>query len=183
MARIENMTTAGRQDRRPALMGWALALVFTILLANIVTLPRTPLDQRETLRLVHDSLGLVLTVLAAVRLWWFARDPAPRPPPGLPPASFAFNRAILVALCLVFAVTGVIGFVYAWGEGREVVLFGIHLPQLVTRSEAVRIPMGYLHSTLAFYYLMLFGIWLAWGVFQHLRYGVGLRRLLPGSRV
>lgn len=164
-------------------MGWALALVFAALFANVVILPRTPLDQRAMLRLVHDSLGVTLAVLAAVRLWWFARDPAPRPPPGLPPASFAFNRAILVALCLVFTVTGVIGFVYAWGEGREVVLFGITLPHLVARSEAVRIPMGYLHSTLAFYYLMLFGIWLAWGLFQHLRHRAGLLRLLPGRRV
>ncbi|MCC7258893.1 MAG: cytochrome b/b6 domain-containing protein [Gammaproteobacteria bacterium] len=173
----------GEQDPCSARMGWALALVFAVLLINIVMLPRTALDERATLRLVHDSLGLVLAVMAAVRLWWFARDPAPSPPAGLPQASFAFNRAILVALCLVFAVTGVIGFVYAWGEGRDVVLFGVTLPHLVARSEAVRIPMGYLHSTLAFYYLMLFGIWLVFGLYQHRRYGAGLRRLLPGRRV
>jgi cytochrome b561 len=174
---------AGLQDRRSALMGWALAIAFTVLLVNILMLPRTALDQRATLRLVHDSLGLVLAVLAAVRLWWFARDPAPRPPPGLPESSFAFNRAILVALCMVFAVTGVIGFFYAWGEGREVVLFGLQLPHLVAKSETVRIPMGYLHSTLGFYYIMLFCIWLAWGCYQHLRYRAGLLRLLPGARV
>jgi cytochrome b561 len=164
-------------------MGWTLALLFAVLFVNIVMLPRTALDQRYTLRVVHDSLGLVVSVLAAVRLWWFARDPAPVPPPGLPAASFAFNRAILVALCLVFAVTGVIGFIYAWGEGREVVLFGITLPHLVAKSETARIPMGYLHSTLGFYYIMLFCIWLAFGWYQHLRYRVGLMRLLPGSRV
>jgi cytochrome b561 len=175
--------TAGAQGRRDALMGWALALVFVVLLVNILMLPRTALDQRATLRLVHDSLGLVLAVLAAIRLWWFVRDPAPRPPPGLPAASFAFNRAILVALCLVFAVTGAIGFFYAWGEGRDVVLFGVELPALVQKSETVRIPMGYLHSTLGFYYIMLFCIWLAFGLYQHLRYRTGLLRLLPGSRV
>ncbi len=171
------------QDQRSTLMGWALALVFTVLLANIVTLPRTALDQRDTLRLVHDSLGLVLAVLAAIRLWWFLQDPAPVPQPGLPESSFAFNRAILVALCLVFAVTGGIGFFYAWGEGRDVVLFGITLPRLVAKSEALRIPMGYLHSTLGFYYIMLFCIWLAFGFYQHLRYRCGLLRLLPGRRV
>jgi cytochrome b561 len=174
---------AGVQARRDTLMGWALALAFSVLLANILMLPRTALDQRETLRLVHDSLGLVLALLAAIRLWWFVRDPAPLPPAGLPASSFAFNRAILVALCLVFAVTGVIGFFYAWGEGRDVVLFGLELPALVQKSESVRIPMGYLHSTLGFYYMMLFSIWLAYGLYQHLRYRAGLLRLLPGSRV
>lgn len=164
-------------------MGWVLTLLFLVLLVNILMLPRTALDQRQTLRLVHDSLGLVVSLLAAVRLWWFARDPAPLPPRGLPPASFAFNRAILVALCTVFAVTGPIGFIYAWGEGRDVVLFGITLPHLVAKSETVRIPMGYLHSTLGFYYIMLFCIWLAFGSYQHLRYRAGLARLLPGSRV
>lgn len=180
---MNTTATAGFQDRRSTIMGWVLALAFTALLINIVMLPRTPLDQRYTFRLVHDSLGLIVSVLAAVRLWWFAHDAAPRPPAGLPEGSFAFNRAILVALCLVFAVTGVIGFFYAWGEGREVVLFGITLPHLVAKSEAVRIPMGYLHSTLGFYYIMLFCIWLAYGIYQHLRYGAGLARLMPGSRV
>jgi cytochrome b561 len=175
--------SAGIQDRRDTLMAWTMALVFTALLVNILMLPRTALDQRDTLRLVHDSLGLVLAILAAIRLWWFARDPAPVPPAGLPVASFAFNRAILVALCMVFAVTGVIGFFYAWGEGRNVVLFGLQLPALVQKSETVRIPMGYLHSTLGFYYIMLFCIWLGFGLYQHLRYRVGLLRLLPGSRV
>ncbi|MCK6371940.1 MAG: cytochrome b/b6 domain-containing protein, partial [Gammaproteobacteria bacterium] len=166
-----------------ALMGWTLAILFTVLLVNILMLPRTALDQRDNLRLVHDSLGLVVAVLAAVRLWWFVRDPAPAPPPGLPAASFAFNRAILVFLCLDFVITGFIGFIYAWGEGRDVVLFGITLPALVARSETVRIPMGYLHSTLGFYYIMLFCIWIAFGIYQHLRYRVGLRRLLPGAYV
>ena len=180
---MSTQTAAGFQDERSALMGWALALVFVVLLVNILMLPRTALDQRDTLRLVHDSVGLILAVLAALRLWWFVRDPAPLPPVGLPENSFAFNRAILVFLCLVFAVTGVIGFFYAWGEGRQVVLFGITLPQIVVKSEQVRIPMGYLHSTLGFYYIMLFCIWLAYGCYQHLRYRAGLRRLLPGARV
>ena len=173
----------GIQDRRSTIMGYVLALLFFVLFINIINLPRTALDQRATLRLIHDSLGLIVLLLAAVRLYWYYRDPAPRPPRGLPESSFAFNRAILVFLYATFTVTGVIGFMYAWGEGRDIVLFGATLPAMVARGEAVRIPMGYLHSSLGFYYLMLLSIWFAFGFYQHWRYKVGLRRLLPGARV
>lgn len=173
----------GMQDRRSTIMGYVLALLFFVLFINIINLPRTALDQRATLRLVHDSLGLIVLLLAAVRLYWYYRDPAPRPPPGLPEKSFAFNRTILVFLYATFAVTGVIGFIYAWGEGRDIVLFGATLPAMVARGEGVRIPMGYLHSSLGFYYLMLLSIWFGFGFYQHWRYRAGLRRLLPGPRV
>ncbi|MCL4792653.1 MAG: cytochrome b/b6 domain-containing protein [Gammaproteobacteria bacterium] len=173
----------GIQDRRSTIMGYALALLFLALFFNTINLPRTALDQRATLRLVHDSLGLIVLLLAAVRVYWHYRDPAPLPPAGLPESSFAFNRAILVFLYVTFTVTGLIGFIYAWGEGRDVVLFGVTLPDLVARSESVRVPTGYLHSSLGFYYLMLLSIWFAFGFYQHWRYKVGLRRLFPGAQV
>ena len=180
---MSNELAPGIQDRRSTIMGYILALLFLALFINTINLPRTALDQRATLRLFHDSLGLIVLLLAAVRLYWYHSDPAPQPPPGLPAKSFAFNRTILVFLYLTFAITGMIGFIYAWGEGRDVVLFGITLPDLVARSESVRVPTGYLHSSLGFYYLMLLSIWFAFGFYQHWRYKVGLRRLFPGPRV
>lgn len=180
---MSNELAPGIQDRRSTIMAYVLVSCFLILFFNTINLPRTALDQRATLRLVHDSFGLIVLLLAALRLYWHYRDPAPRPPPGLPERSFAFNRTILVFLYATFAITGVIGFIYAWGEGRDVVLFGITLPHLVARSESVRVPTGYLHSSLGFYYLMLLSIWFAFGFYQHWRYKVGLRRLLPGRQV
>ena len=106
-------TEPGRQDSRATIFGWLLFLTFFALFWNIIMLPRTALDQREVLRGFHDSLGLTVIVLAAVRLWLMARWPAPAAPEGLPAASFNFNRALLVALYLVFAANGLIGFLYA----------------------------------------------------------------------
>ncbi len=180
---MSNELAPGIQDRRSTIMGYVLALLFFVLFINTINLPRTALDQRATLRLIHDSFGVIVLLLAAVRLYWHYRDPAPQPPLGLPENSFAFNRTILVFLYATFTITGLIGFIYAWGEGRDVMLFGITLPDLVARSESVRVPMGYLHSSLGFYYLMLLSIWFAFGFYQHRRYKVGLRRLLPGARV
>ncbi|MDQ1303234.1 MAG: Ni hydr protein, partial [Pseudomonadota bacterium] len=91
---MSNELAPGIQDRRSTIMGYILALLFLALFINTINLPRTALDQRATLRLFHDSLGLIVLLLAAVRLYWYHRDPAPQPPPGLPAGSFAFNRTI-----------------------------------------------------------------------------------------
>jgi len=176
-------TQAGRQDRAATVLGWLLFISFLALFINIVNLPRTPLDQRAPLQMLHDSLGFVVFVLVICRLAWWFRGPAPRPPEGLPAASFNFNRAILLALLVTFTLEALIGPFYAWAEGRNVGFFGTYLPTLMAPSENVRIPAGYLHSALGFYYMMLVTIWLFFGTYQHLRYRVGLRRLWPGAAV
>lgn len=158
-------------------------MTFLLLFVNILNVPRTPLDERATLQLIHDSLGLVVGLLCWFRIYWFVKGPKPQPPEGLPESSFAFNRAILFVLILTFAVEFVIGIFYAWGEGRDVNLFGWQLPQLVETSENLRRSTGYPHSALAFYYLMLISLWLAVGVYQRIRYKTGWRRLFPGERV
>jgi cytochrome b561 len=173
----------GVQPRRLAIMGWLLAVIFLVLFWNIIQMPRTALDQREFLHALHFSLGLIVSVLATVRLIWWFRGPTLRGPIGLPDGSFAFHRAVLFALVLTFAVESLIGFGYAWGTGHEVVLYGLQLPAMMSKSEPVRMSMGYLHSALAFYYMMLVTIWFGFGAYQHLRYGAGIARLFPGSRV
>ena len=175
---------SGRQDRRATILGWVLFLSFLLLMGNILILPRTALDERAALRMFHDSVGLLVMCLAAYVLIQRIRAPAPRPPVGLPENSFGFNRAILIALFATLAVTGLIGFIYAWGEfDREVVLFGVTLPQVIADGDGVRKTFGYLHSALGFYYLILFAVWVVYGLYQQLRYRAGVLRLFPGSRV
>ena len=152
----------GRQDLPATIFGWVMFIGFFVLFINILELPRTALDERGPLRVFHDSLGVIISLLAIFRLIWMARSPSPTPPEGLPEASFAFNRALLVAFYLVFAVTGVLGFLFAWGEfHRPVILFGLQLPQLLPEGDTWRMPGGYFHSALGFYYMMLGSIWLA----------------------
>jgi len=173
----------GQQPRQTIVLGWILAVCFLVLFWNIIQMPRTALDQREFLHAFHYSLGLVVSILAMLRLvWWFTNAPL-RPPTGLPESSFAFHRAVLFALLLIFAIEGFIGFAYAWGIGEEVSLFGIPVPALMAKSEPTRMSMGYFHSALGFYYLMLISIWFVYGFYLHFRYRAGLMRLLPGSRV
>jgi len=173
----------GVQSQRLTTLGWLLAVTFLVLFWNIIQMPRTALDQREFLHAFHFSLGLVVSILAMIRLIWWLRGPRLQGPSCLPERSFVFHRAILFALILTFAVESLIGFGYAWGTGHEVVLFGLHLPAIMSKSEPVRMSMGYFHSALGFYYMILATIWFALGVYQHLRYGAGLARLFPGPKV
>jgi cytochrome b561 len=173
----------GVQSRRLAILGWFLAGTFIALFWNIIQMPRTALDQREFLHAFHYSLGLVVSIVAIVRLIWWFQGPKPRGPTGLPEGSFAFHRTILFVLILTFAVESLIGFGYAWGTGHEVVLFGLQLPAIMSKSEPARMSLGYFHSALAFYYMMLITIWFAVGVYQHFRYRVGISRLFPGQKI
>jgi cytochrome b561 len=179
---VESLTR-GRQDSRATFLGWLVFIVCAVMLWNSINLPRTPLDLRAGPRAIHSTVGLIVIIAVSLRLAWLVRGPTPRPPSGLPENSFGFNRAVLVALLLTFALTGLIGFPYAWADGQEVSLFGIHIPRLVGTSRALRGTLGYIHSALAFYYLMLFGVWIVYGLYQNVRYKTGLLRLLPGSRV
>lgn len=173
----------GQQDGISTALGWAIFVSFLLLFFNIINLPRAPLDEREPLQLVHDSLGLVVGLLCMIRLYWFAKGPAPEPPVGMPAASFAFSRTILFVLIMTFALEFLLGIFYAWGEGREVMFFGWNPPQIIDTSETLRKSTGYPHSALAFYYLMLMSLWLALGAYQNYRYKVGWRRLFPGRPV
>jgi cytochrome b561 len=173
----------GVQPNRFTILGWLLAVSFVVLFWNIVDMPRTALDQREPLRILHFSLGLVVSALALWRLIWWIRGPRLQGPVGLPAASFAFHRSVLFALLLVFVVETVIGFIYAWGIGDAVTLFGIHLPAVLPKSESLRMAYGYFHSALGFYYMMLISLWFAFGFYQHWRYKSGLKRLFPGARI
>ena len=173
----------GHQDRVATILGWAIFATFFVLFFNIINLPRTPLGQREGMQLWHDSLGLIVGLLCWARVFWFIKGPKPQPPEGLPEDSFAFNRAILFTIIFVFAIEFVIGLFYAWGEGRQINMFGFHFPQLMETTEGLRQSTGYPHSALAFYYLMLFSIWLTLGVWQRIKYKTGWRRLFPGELV
>jgi len=177
---------AGRQDSLSTLLGVLIFAIFTYLFYDTVAIPETPLDPpdaRLVLRAFHYTLGLSVWVLVTVRLYWWWRGPRPSPPLGLPPAAFAFSRAILMALLLTFFVTGLLGVVYAYADGQPVSLYGFRLPTLIPESDRLRAFGGYFHSALGFYYLGLIALWLLVGLYQQARYRVGLLRLLPGTRV
>ena len=176
----------GRQDSFSTLLGALIFAIFTYLFYDTITIPTTPLeppDARLVLRAFHYTLGLSVWSLVVIRLFWWRRGPRPAPPTGLPPAAFAFSRAILLALLVTFFVTAIVGAIYAYADGQLVSFYGIRLPVLIPESYPLRAFGGYFHSAFGFYYLGLVALWLLVGIYQHIRYRAGLLRLLPGARV
>jgi cytochrome b561 len=174
----------GHQDQFSTKLGWAIFISFLMLFVTIVLVPRTSIGERGFLQLLHDSLGLIVGVLSIIRLYWFFKGPNLKPPRGMPSSSFTFSRAVLFTLILVYAIEFVIGIPYAWGEhGRSLVVFGASIPPPLSPTENMRLINGYLHSTLAFYFLMLFSIWITVGLWNSKKYGVGIARLFPGPKV
>jgi cytochrome b561 len=88
----------GRQGTTATLLGQLLFVIFLILFWNILQVPRTALDERESMRAIHDSVGLLVMLLSAIQIHRFFKLPAPLLPPTLPANSFNYNRLLLLAL-------------------------------------------------------------------------------------
>lgn len=135
---------------------------------------------REALQHLHISNGLSVLFLLLPRLWlrWYL--PRPAVPSGVPVhADLLARRTITVLLwtLLGFCLTGPL---FAWSEGHAVSWFGwLQLPALIPASYRASVTLGYLHSMLGFFVILVFGFLLLLGVWQGLRYRIGPWRLLP----
>ena len=173
----------GEQDRRSVILGWVLLVLFIGIFITSVSLPRTALETaaRDNMRLLHFGVASVFLFVVAYRLYWWAAGPKPTPPAGMPAGAFRFARLVQLVLLLTLTLMAISGFTYAWANGFEVRLGAvIPLPALLPVNQATWLLSGYVHSALSFYYLMLFAIALVMGIVHRVRYGIPLRRLLPG---
>ena len=173
----------GQQDGRATLLGWILFALFVVVFVTSVTLPQTPLESqaRDTMRSLHFGTASLFLLVLLYRLYWWAAGPIPRPPAAMPASAFAFARLVQLALLVTLALMGISGFTYAWANGFATRLAGVvPVPALLPENQALWLVSGYIHSALSFYYLMLFGIALVMAVVHRFRYGVPVRRILPG---
>lgn len=135
---------------------------------------------REALQHLHISNGLSVLLLLLPRLWLSFVLPKPIASSRLPlHADLLAQRSLQVLLwtLLGFCVTGPL---FAWSEGHEVSWFGLlTLPALIPASYRASVTLGYLHSMLGFFVIIVFGFVVLLGLWQAIRYRVGPWRLLP----
>ena len=172
------MTTATElhYDRTTIVLHWAVAILVALIwgIAQIIDLfPRGPL--RVNVRSLHIVLGLVLTGVMVLRIFWRTRGGR-----VLPPASTGIMQSVARAMhhALYVLVCGevLLGMTFAWVRGDSI--FGLFsLPGYPPLREII----GNLHEVGANLILIVAGVHAAAALLHHfiLRDGVLLRMLPP----
>ncbi|HMF21671.1 MAG TPA: cytochrome b [Pseudolabrys sp.] len=161
-------------------------LIVVLVLAQFIfalTMPHigrnTPVT---TLISLHFSFGIIILLVALVRLFWRATHAEPAPLDGVPPWQVQSARAIHWLLYLLLLVLPVLGWTNASWRGMPIVMFGLELPKLI----GIRAPgwgwTGTVHNFLAYYALLtLIGLHIAAGLYHYfIRRDRVLQRMLPG---
>jgi cytochrome b561 len=137
----------------------------------------------ETLINLHFSIGVVIILVALVRLAWRVRHGEPAPLDGIPPWQTTSARIVHWLLYLLLFVVPVLGWLNASYRGFPVAMFGLELPKLLVTRAPGWGWTGDTHVLLAEYgMLTLVGLHVAAALYHFIvrRYRV-LQRMLPGG--
>lgn len=135
---------------------------------------------REALQHLHISNGLSVLLLLIPRLVLKAWLPAPTRPQRVPLAADMLAQRVLWVLLLTLLGFCITGPLFAWSEGHAVSWYGlVQLPALLPAGYRASVTLGYLHSALGFFLIIVFGFSVLVALWQALRYRVGPWRLLP----
>ena len=135
-----------------------------------------------TLISLHFSFGVLILVVAVLRLFWRASHGDPAPANGLPPWQTASARVVHWLLYLLLFVLPMLGWLNASWRGMPIVMFGLELPKLLATRAPGWAWTGDVHVFLSTYVLLaLVGLHVAAALYHYLirRDGV-LQRMLPG---
>ena len=172
----------GHYDAVAKTLHW---LILALLIAQFIfawTMPHigrnTPVT---TLISLHFTFGVIILVVAAVRLAWRMTHREPLPEDGIPPWQTASARLVHWLLYVLLFVVPILGWINASWRGMPIVMFGAELPRLV----AMRAPgwqwTGEIHTLLADYAMLgLVGLHVFAALYHHfVRRDRVLQRMLP----
>ncbi|MGI8525983.1 MAG: cytochrome b [Pseudolabrys sp.] len=136
----------------------------------------------ETLINLHFSIGVIIVLVAIIRLAWRATHGEPAPLDGIPPWQTTTARIVHWLLYLLLFVVPLLGWLNASYRGFPIIMFGLELPKLLATRAAGWGWTGDVHILAAEYGLLtLVGLHLAAALYHFVirRDGV-LQRMLPG---
>jgi len=180
---MTNTQTAAGYTGTAKILHW---LILALLIAQFIvawTMPHMRRDtQPDTLINLHFSFGVLVLLVAVVRMAWRATHGEPAPEDGLPPWQLQSARAVHWLLYGLLFVLPVLGWINASWRGFPVIMFGLELPKLVATRAAGWGWTGDVHSLLANYLLLvLVGLHVAAALYHHfVRRDRVLQRMLPG---
>jgi cytochrome b561 len=163
---------------------WLIVALLIVQFTAAWTMPHIGRDTPvTTLISLHFTMGIVILVVAIVRLVWRVTHGEPKPQDGVPPWQVASARIVHWLLYALLFVLPFLGWVNASVRGMPIVMFGLQLPQLVaTRAPAWRWT-GDVHTLLANYLLLtLVGLHVTAGLYHYfIRRDRVLQRMLLGA--
>ncbi len=135
------MTVAvpARYDAVARTLHWVMAAAIMALWVvghMIDALPKGPV--RSEVIGLHKAIGVVLLVLAVARLAWRLARPQPPLPASMPAMERLMASAGHFALYSLMVLIPVDGVLMSQSGGREVSVFGLVLPSLVGKNDALR---------------------------------------------
>ncbi len=141
-----------RYDRFSIILHWLMA---ALVIGQIglglwmIGLPKDGSGLRASWFNVHKSWGMVLGLLAAVRLAWALLRPRVAALPQARALQLAANGAhgLLYALLLIMPLSGFLGSVFS---GYPIRFFGIPLPKLADRWDSAKEFLSMVHQWSAF---------------------------------
>jgi cytochrome b561 len=138
---------------------WLMALMILTMLFVGVGMMSTASDARRWLYELHKPLGILILLLAAIRLIVRLVTKAPPLPADMPAIQKLAAHASHVLLYVLMFALPLIGWAMLSAGGYPISLFGsIHLPPIVSQSAPLYALLHAVHVTLA---LLLFGVVLA----------------------
>ncbi|NML43287.1 cytochrome b [Ramlibacter sp. G-1-2-2] len=131
-------------------------------------------------RRLHETLGLCVLVLSALRLAWRMIDRQPDPEP-VPRWMGWAAKAVQVALYVLLFVVPLTAITGAWLEGHALTWLGGDIAPRLTESHALGASIAELHGWLGDAILWIAGLHAAAALYHHfvLKDGV-LRSMMPG---
>ena len=146
-----------RYDPIARLLHWLMALLLVVMFFFGLQMEDLSLaDRREALPM-HASAGLVLLVLALIRLAWRRRHPAPAYPDSMGPAQQKWARGVVHAFYLLMILTPIAGLLRAASYvDFEIDAFGVwNLTALLPSDETLTEVFNVIHGTCAWLLALL----------------------------
>jgi cytochrome b561 len=151
------------------LLHWLMAVCILAMLFIGVGMVSTVMPKYVPLLATHKTLGIVILVLALIRLGVRARYGAPPLPADLPVPMKLAARLSHYALYAIMIGMPLIGWAMLSAGAYPVVLYGnIHLPAILPQSAALHALLWNAHFYLAFAFFALILLHLAAALFHAL---------------
>ncbi|ARJ67091.1 cytochrome B [Magnetospirillum sp. ME-1] len=132
-------TASARYDAVARILHWVMAaaiLALWVIGHMIDVLPKGPV--RSEVIGLHKAIGVILLVMAVARLAWRLTRPQPPLPATMPAVERLMASAGHVGLYVLMVLIPLDGILLSQSAGREVSVFGLVLPVLVGKDDALK---------------------------------------------